>query len=93
LRVSTVATLHNIAPQISATAPPRSIGAPPSLKVRLISAATPTNPIANEPPSRSVILCVRKTTISAIAINAGIVAIITAAIPDGTRCSAQNTSP
>jgi hypothetical protein len=27
------------------------------------------------------------------AMKAGIVAIMTAAIPDGTRCSAQNNSP
>jgi hypothetical protein len=31
--------------------------------------------------------------ISARAMNTGIVAIITAAIPEGTRCSAQNNRP
>jgi hypothetical protein len=37
--------------------------------------------------------CVRKIRISASAVKAGMVASMTAVIPEGTRCSAQKTNP
>ncbi len=82
-----------IAATISATAPAVSISAPPRFKDRLTNTATPHNPIANAPPRRAVIFCVPRIDISDKAVNIGIVASITAANPEGTRCSAQNKSP
>ncbi len=80
-------------PTISATAPSLSIGAPPRSSERLISTPTPASPIKRADPKRTVSLCVRRKIISDNAINAGIVAIITAVMPEGTRCSAQNSNP
>lgn len=77
----------------SAIAPRPSIGAPPRLSDRLTSAPTPAIPISSAIASRAVSLCVRSSTISLSAMNAGMVAIITAVSPEGTRCSAQNTIP
>ena len=78
---------------ISATAPARSMGAPPRPSERLISTATPPIPIRSATARRPVSLWVRRNRISDSAMNAGIVAIMTAAMPEGTRCSAQNNSP
>ena len=99
LRASADATDQLIAPMISATAPAVSIGASAQ-----ISQASQINRMTHEyrysrdarqqrRGEPSVSRCVRSITISDSAMNAGIVASITAAMPEGTRCSAQNSSP
>src|SRR5579862_214921 len=54
---------------------------------------TPPTPNSEATTSRAVSRRLLMMNISESAMNTGIVAIITAAIPDGTRCSAQNNSP
>ena len=78
---------------MSAKAPRVSTGAPPTLRVRLISTATPPIPISSAIPRRMVNVWVRRKKISERAMNAGMVARTTAAMPEGTRCSAQNSRP
>src|SRR5258705_12510973 len=79
--------------KISAAAPSVSIGAPLSRRHGAISMATPAIPITSAVPKRSVSRWVLRKTTSDSAINAGIVANMTAATPEGTRCSAQNNDP
>src|SRR5258706_5442341 len=93
LRVSADATDQLIDAIIRTTAPAVSIGAAPRFNELLISAATPAIPIKRARARRVVSFWVRRKNISDSAINAGIVAIMTAAIPEGTRCSAQNNTP
>ncbi len=93
LRVSTDAIDQLIDPMRSATAPALLIGAPPRYNEWLISTATPPIPTRSASARRIVSLWVRRTRISDSAMNTGIVAIMTAAMPEGTRCSAQNNSP
>ena len=78
---------------INATAPSLSMGAPPRAKERLISTATPPHPIRSAKVRRTVSFCVLRKMISESAMNAGIVASMTAATPEGTRCSAQKSNP
>src|SRR5581483_12189579 len=75
----------------SATAPAVSIDVPRD--EWLISTATPAMPINNATASRDVNVCVRSRATSKIVMKAGMVDNITAAIPEGTRCSAQNNNP
>src|SRR5947207_5992114 len=93
LRVSADDTDQLIDAMIRATAPTGSMGAPLRLNQGLISTATPAIPIKSAVTKRTVSLWVRRKMISESAINTGIVAIMTAAMPEGTRCSAQNSSP
>jgi len=74
-------------------APIVSIGTPPRFSEWLIMIATPPMPIRSAKAKRNVSFWVRRKTISDSAINTGVVAIITVAMPDGTRCSAQNNNP
>jgi len=82
-----------IAATISAHPPTASMGASPKFAVRLTRTATPPTPTPRATANRIVNCRVFKTAISEIAMNTGIVAIITAAIPEGTRRSAQNSNP
>ena len=93
LRARTDAIDQLMDAKISATAPSLSIGAPPRLSVWLISTPTPPMPIRSAAAKRIVSRCVRRKIISHSAMKTGIVASITAAMPDGTRCSAQNSKP
>jgi hypothetical protein len=93
LRVSADATDQLVAATRSASAPDASIGTSPRPRERLTSTATPPIPIASANASRMVSLCVPRKRISERAMNAGMVAIMTAVIPDGTRRSAQKTIP
>ena len=79
--------------KIRAVAPSLSIGAPPRFSVWLISTPTPPMPSRSARARRTVSRCVRRKIISQSAMNTGIMASITAAMPDGTRCSAQNSRP
>ena len=93
LRVSTDDIDQLMDARIRAMAPSVSTGAPPTFSVRLINTATPPIPIRRAIPRRAVKACVRRKKISDSAMNAGIVASTTAAIPEGTLCSAQNSRP
>ena len=93
LRVSADAIDQLIAEIIKAVAPIGSIGASPKFDEWLTSTATPAIPPTKPSASLPVSLWLFRITMSARAMNAGIVAIITAAIPDGTFCSAQNSKP
>ena len=88
MRVSAEDTDQLIAAMISATAPDLSIGVPPRFNEWVISTATPPIPIKSAIAKRTVTVCVRKKMISESAMNTGTVAIMTAAMPEGTRCSA-----
>src|SRR5580704_3401028 len=83
VRANADATDQHIAAKISATAPSRSIGVPSRFNERLTSTPTPPRPITSAKAKRTVSLCVRRKIVSDSAINAGIVAIMTAAIPEG----------
>src|SRR5581483_3380709 len=93
LRVITDATDQKIDAAINASAPTVLIGALPRWNEWLISTATPHSPTISAAASLTVIRRARSSRISAIAMNTGIVAIITPATPEATFCSAQNNSP
>jgi hypothetical protein len=73
----------------SATAQGRSLK---HLILRRLCKKLPTDWESSE-DGRRVSLWVPRKMISARAMSTGIVAIITAEIPEGTRCSAQNNRP
>lgn len=96
LRVSAAAIDQLIAATTSAAAPKRSTGASAMAcnpLLRSTSTATPPIPIESATASRAVILRVRKRKISESAMNAGMVASTIAALPEGTRVSAQKSRP
>ncbi len=93
LRESVDATDQLIEAKISAAAPSVSIGAPLSRNHGLISMATPAIPITSAVPKRRVSRWVLRKTTSDSDISTGMVANMTAAMPEGTRCSAQNNDP
>ena len=95
LRVRAEAIDQLIAAITSATAPARSMGTSPKLRLseRLTKTDTPPIPIKRASASRNVSRCVRRMTISESVMKTGMVASMTAAIPEGTRCSAQNNKP
>lgn len=84
---------------IRAMAPNASMGAPPRFSVRLINMerlirmATPASPMNKDVARRRVSFCVLRMRISEMVMSAGIMAVTTAAMPEGTRCSAQKSRP
>src|SRR5882762_5275047 len=93
LRESVDANDQVIDAKIGAAAPHVSIGAPLKCNHGAISMATPAIPIRRAVPKRNVSRCVPRKTTSDSDMNTGIVANMTAAMPEGTRCSAQNNDP
>src|SRR5258706_214951 len=93
LRESVDATDQLIDAKISAAAPRVSIGAPLKCNHGAISMATPAIPIRSAAPNRNVSCWVLRKITSDKDMNTGMVANMTAAMPDGTRCSAQNNDP
>ena len=88
--VTIVPTDHPQQETSSAISPLRSSGTSPSEAQGLESTITPAIPIASPIARRNVSRCVRRNVISSSVMQTGIMARITAAMPDGTRCSAQN---
>lgn len=93
LRVSAEATDQLIAAINSAIAPDGSMALSPSPNEWLTSTTTPPIPTSSAKASRRVRRCVPRKKISDSAMNTGMVANMTAVTPDGTRVSAQKTSP
>ena len=91
--VSALDTDQLIAATTSAIAPDVLIGTSPRFSERFTSTATPPMPIRSAQARRTVSRCVPRKRISERTMNTGMVANMTAAIPDGTRCSAQKSSP
>jgi hypothetical protein len=84
---------HPMEAMIRAMAPHASMGTPPRFRVRLMRMATPASPMNKDAARRMVSFCVLRMRISEIVMSAGIMAVTMAAMPDGTRRSAQKSRP
>src|SRR5208282_1573855 len=93
LRVNADATDQLTAATIRAQAPAGLTGASLIFIECPTRTATPAMPTSSAIPNLRLSRWVLRIAISEIVMNAGIVAITTAATPEGTRFSAQNKSP